>query len=263
MHQANYETLLIDLKDQVAILRMNRPQSMNALERQLCLDLVECLRILSECEEVRVVIITGSGKAFCAGRDLRELRERMPVDEAKKYVRDVKKVIRAIQNLEKPVIAAVNGTAAGAGFIIAMACDLVVASENATFSQTFVRIGSVPDSGATYFIPRLIGLHKGKELALAGKTMGANELAKMGVIEYAVSHEELEGRTFELARQIAEGAPMAVRLAKKLLKQGLTASVEEMIELESQSKATCMQSEDFTEGIKAFREKRKCRFKGK
>lgn len=263
MHQANYETLLIDLKDQVAILRMNRPQSMNALEQQLCLDLVECLGILSECEEVRVVIITGSGKAFCAGGDLRELRERMPVDEAKKYVLNVSNVIRAIQNLEKPVIAAVNGAAAGAGFSIAMACDLVVASENAIFSQSFVRIGLVPDLGATYFTPRLIGLHKGKELALAGKTMGANELAQMGLINYAVPHEELEDKTFELARQIAEGAPIAVRLAKKLLKQSLTASLEKMIELESQFQAACMQSEDFMEGMKALHEKRKCRFKGK
>lgn len=263
MHQANYETLLMDLKDQVAIVRMNRSQSMNALEHQLCLDLVDCLGILSECEEARVVILTGSGNAFSAGGDLRELSERMPVDEARKYVLNVSKVIQAIQKLEKPVIAAVNGAAVGAGFSIAMACDLIVASEKAIFSQSFVRVGLVPDLGATYFTPRLIGLHKGKELAFAGKIMSANELTQMGMINYAVPHEELEDKAFELARQIAEGAPIAIRLTKKLLNQSLTASLEEMMELEAQFQATCMQSEDFTEGIKAFYEKRKCQFKGR
>lgn len=259
-----YETLLLDLKDRVAIVRMNREGSMNALEYRLRVDLVDCFEMLSDHDEAKVIILTGSGKAFCAGGDLRELRQqRMTIDQARKYVLQVNKVVLAIQNLEKPVIAAVNGAAMGAGFSIVMACDLIVASEKAMFSLGFVHVGLIPDLGATYFTPRLVGLLKAKELAFTGKTLSAHELSKLSMINFVVPHEEVETKAFNLAGQIAEGAPVALGLSKKLLNRSLNSNLEEMLEIEAQAQAACMQSEDHMEGIRAFYEKRKGQFKGK
>lgn len=258
-----YETLLVDLKDRVAIVRMNREESMNALEYQLCVDLVNCFKALSKNDEAKVVILTGSGKAFSAGGDLRELKKRMKVSEAKNYVLHVSEIIPVIKNLEKPVIAAVNGAAIGAGFSIAMACDLVVASEKAIFSQAFVHIGLVPDLGGTYFTPRLVGLNMAKELAFTGKFVSAHELARLRMINYVVPPEELETKAFDLAYQIAESSSLAIGLSKKLLNQSLNSNFEEMLKLEAQYQATCMQSEDCKERVKGFFEKRKNRFKGK
>jgi 2-(1,2-epoxy-1,2-dihydrophenyl)acetyl-CoA isomerase len=252
-----YETLLVDLKDRVAIVRMNREESMNALEYQLRVDLVNCFKALSKYDEAKVVILTGRGKAFSAGGDLRELKERMKVSEAKNYVLHVSEIIHVIKNLEKPVIAAVNGAAIGAGFSIAMACDLVVASEKAIFSQAFVQMGLIPDLGATYFTPHLIGLQKAKELALTGINISPHELAKSGMINYVVPPEELEAKAFHLARQITEAPLLVLGLTKKLLNQSLNSNLDEMLELEAQAQATCLQSEDSMECIKAFFEKRK------
>jgi 2-(1,2-epoxy-1,2-dihydrophenyl)acetyl-CoA isomerase len=258
-----FKTLMVDLKDHVAVVRMNRSETMNALEYQLRVDLVDCFRGLSEYDDVRVVILTGIGKAFSAGGDLSELGQRMNVDRARRYVLHVSKVILAIQNLEKPVIAAVNGAAMGAGFSIMMACDLVVASEKAKFSQAFVKVGLVPDLGATYFLPRLVCLQKAKELVFTGQVLSAHELKDLGLINYLVPHEDLEKKAFELARRIAEGPPLALGSAKKLLNKSLNFSLEEMLEIEAQSQAACMQSEDHMEGIAAFYEKRKSHFRGK
>lgn len=252
-----YETLLLDAKDQVAIIRINRERSMNVLEYRLCADLVDCFQTLSGNDDVKVVILTGSGKAFSAGGDLREVGQHMPVDQAREYVSRISKVILAIRDLEKPVIAAVNGAAVGAGFSIAIACDLIVASEKAIFSQAFVQMGLIPDLGATYFTPHLIGLQKAKELALTGINISPHELAKMGMINYVVPPEELEAKAFHLARKITEAPLLVLGLTKKLLNQGLNSNLDEMLELEAQAQATCMQSEDLVKRIKAFYEKKK------
>ena len=258
----NYETLLVNRDDHVAIVRMNRAESMNALEYNLRCDLVDCLQTLSKDDETRVVVLIGSGNAFCAGGDLRELRDKMKIDQARKYVHHVNRVILAIQNMEKPVIAAVNGAAMGAGFSIVMACDLVVASETARFSQSFVHVGLVPDLGGTYFTPRIFGLQRAKEFAFTGKILRSNEMARLGLINEVVPPEELENKAIQLAHQIAEGPTLALGLTKKLLNQSWNSNLEQMLELEAQYQATCMQSEDHMEGIRAFYEKRKAKFKG-
>ncbi len=258
----HYQTLLVDILDHVAMVRMNRAESMNALEYKLRADLVDCLQTISEDDEVRVVVLIGSGKTFCAGGDLRELRHKMKIDQARKYVHHVSRVILAIQNMEKPVIAAVNGAAMGAGFSIVMACDLVVASEIARFSQSFVHVGLIPDLGGTYFTPRLFGLQRAKEFAFTGKILSSNEMARLGLINQIVPPQELENKAIELAHQIAEGPPLALGLTKKLLNQSWNSNLDEMLELEVQYQATCMQSEDHMEGIRAFYEKRKPKFKG-
>jgi 2-(1,2-epoxy-1,2-dihydrophenyl)acetyl-CoA isomerase len=236
---------------------MNRPESMNALEYQLRLDLLDCFNKLLESDQARVVILTGSGKAFCAGGDLRELKNGLSVDQARKIALHGNKIILAIRNLEKPVIAAVNGAAFGAGFSIAMACDLIIATEEAKFCQVFIKVGLVPDLGATYFTPRLVGLQKSKELAFTAKIIKADELEKLGVINYVVPHEDLEKQAFDLARQIAEGPALALGLTKKLLNQSWNFSLEDILELEAKTQAGCMQSEDHMEGLAAFYKKRK------
>jgi 2-(1,2-epoxy-1,2-dihydrophenyl)acetyl-CoA isomerase len=261
--RTDYETLQVDLADHVAAIRMNRSKSMNALEHRLRVDLVDCFQELSEDDDIRVVILTGTGKAFSAGGDLRELGQKMTVDKARKYVSHVSRIVLAIQNLEKPVIAAVNGAAMGAGFSIMMACDLVVVSEQAKFSLSFVNVGLLPDLGATYFLPRLLGVQKAKELVFTGKVLSAHELADLGLINDLVPHEGLEKSAFDLARQLAEGPPLALGSAKKLMNRSWQFSLEEMVELEAQSQAACMQSEDHMEGIAAFYEKRKPQFKGR
>lgn len=259
----HYETLLVDVKDQIAMVQMNRPGSMNALEYQLRADLIDCLMKVSESNEIRVVVLTGTGKAFSAGGDLRELKDGMDVEVARKTFMHGSKIILAITNMAKPVIAAVNGAAFGAGFTVAMACDLIIASEEAIFSQVFVRVALVPDIGATYFTPRLVGLQKAKELAFTGKTLNANELAKLGVVNFVVPQGDLENKTLEVARELAQGPSIALGLTKKLLNQSWNFSLEKMLELELESQVVCLQSEDHMEGIAAFYEKKKGQFRGR
>ena len=158
------------------------------------MDLLDCFQSLSEKGDIRMVILTGSKNAFNAGGDLRELRRGLTVDSARKYLLHASRIILAIRNVDKPVIAAVNGPAMGAGFSIAMACDLVIASSEARFFMSFIERAAIPDLGGTYFAPRLMGLKKAKELAFTGRRPGAHELAELGVINYVTSPEDLEKR---------------------------------------------------------------------
>ncbi|MBL7213075.1 MAG: enoyl-CoA hydratase/isomerase family protein [Desulfobacteraceae bacterium] len=254
-----YKSLLVHLKDHVAIVRMNRPESMNSLEYELRVDLVNCLKKFSEDEDVRVIILTGCSNVFSAGGDLRELGEGMPADRARKYVLHVSRIVEAIVNLEKPVIAAVNGAAVGASFSMVMACDIIVASEKATFSQAFVDVGLIPDLGGTFFSPRLFGLHRAKESVFTGKTFDANELADIGMINHVVPHDDLEQKAFDLAREIAQKPHTAIALAKKLLNIGLHSNLHDILEMEAQAQAVCMQTKDHMEAIAAFYEKKRTR----
>jgi 2-(1,2-epoxy-1,2-dihydrophenyl)acetyl-CoA isomerase len=258
-----YSTLLITVRDGVATLRMNRPETRNAFEHQLREDLIDCLRRLAEDEQVRVIVLTGSGKAFSAGGDLREIGKGMTLTQAKAYMEDVTQIIPILWHLDKPVIAAVNGAAYGAGFSIAMACDLVVASEEATFSLAFVKVALVPDLCATYFLPRLIGLQRTKEWVFTGNTLPARELLKLGVINDVVSAEKLDEHVSELASQIAVGPPLALASAKRLLNQSFNLDLSEALRVENETQAQCLASKDHGEGVTAFYEKRPPRFTGK
>lgn len=259
----NYPTLLLEKKERIAIVRMNRPERMNALAADLRTDLLACLDELGRDQEIRAVILTGSGKAFSAGGDLGELREKMTTYQSRDYVRGVSRIIASIRSLEKPVIAGVNGAAVGAGFSMVMASDLIVASEKAFFSMAFSKVGLVPDLGANFFAPRLFGNHKAKEMAFFGKTLTARELWEMGFINYLVGSDALEQKLLEVAKEIAQGPPLALGLAKKMMDQSWDLDLEDMLELEALSQATCLQSGDFQEGAAAFYEKRPPEFKGK
>ncbi len=242
---------------------MNRGERRNALEEQLREDLVTCLQRLSHDDEVRVIILTGTSNAFCAGGDLKELSAGLTIDQARKYVHHANRIVLAIRAVEKPVIAAVNGSAMGAGFSMALACDLIVASEEARFGQGFVHVGAVPDLGGTYFSPRLFGLQRAKEFAFTGRILTGRDLFQMGVVNSLTSPDDLEAGALDLAARIAQGPPLALGLAKRLLNMSSSCSLEEMLELEAQSQAACFQSQDHKEGINAFFEKRKPRFKGR
>jgi 2-(1,2-epoxy-1,2-dihydrophenyl)acetyl-CoA isomerase len=259
----NYQTLLVEIKEHTALVRMNRPERMNALALDLRTELTACLNGLGGDPDVRAVILTGSGKAFSAGGDLAELKEKMTVAESRDYVRGVSRIITALRNLEKPVIAGVNGAAVGAGFSLVMASDLVVASEKAFFSMAFSKVGLVPDLGANFFAPRLFGNHRAKEMAFFGKTLTARELWEMGFINYLVEPEALEAKLLEVAGQLVQGPPLALGLAKKMMDQSWDLDLEDMLETEALVQATCLQSEDFQEGAAAFYEKRPPRFKGR
>ena len=216
-----YHTLLVAIEDGVATLRMNRPDTMNAFEQQLRVDLLECLGRLVEDDRVRVLILTGTGKAFSAGGDLRELGDGMTFAKAKEYMEDVSRAIPALWHFSKPIIAAVNGAAFGAGFSIAM------------------------------------------ELVFTGKILRARDLLDMGVINAVVPEEELETYVSNLARGIAQGPPLALASAKKLLNRSLDLDLGEALRSENEMQALCLDSEDHREGVAAFYEKRAPRFKGK
>jgi 2-(1,2-epoxy-1,2-dihydrophenyl)acetyl-CoA isomerase len=259
----DYKTLLVNKKNGLSIVTMNRPERMNALGLELRTDLLASLADLGRDDEVRAIILTGKGKAFCAGGDLGELKEKMTVSQARNYVREVSRIIAAIRNLEKPVIAGVNGAAVGAGFSLVMASDLIVASEKAFFSMAFVKVGLVPDLGANFFAPRLFGNHKAKEMAFLGKTLSARDLWEMGLVNYLVAPEALEQKLLEVAGQITDGPPLALGLAKRMMNQSWDLALDDMLEVEALSQAACLQSEDFQEGATAFYEKRTPHFKGK
>lgn len=258
----HWESLAVERLKGVAMIRINRPETMNALETSVKKDLIDCFQSFYEDNDVRVIVLTGTGKAFCAGGNLRELEEKGSIDHVRKQVLLSRQMILTIQALQKPIIAAVNGTAAGSGVSIALACDLIIASDKARFSLGFVRVGLVPDSGASYFLPRLVGLNKAKELALTGRMVSALEMADLGLVNQVVSHEEIEEKALRLAGEIAEHPPLAIAFTKKVLNQGYNLNLLDALEAEAQYLTVCRQTKDHVEGVKAFREKRKPVFSG-
>jgi 2-(1,2-epoxy-1,2-dihydrophenyl)acetyl-CoA isomerase len=207
--------------------------------------------------------LTGEGKAFCAGGSLRELEGGMRAIAAVDYMKDVSELIVAITKLEKPVIASVNGAAVGAGFSLALACDIVIASDNARFSQTFAKVGLIPDLGGLYFLPRIVGMHKAKELIFTAKMLNATEAFDLGLVNHVVPAEELDAFTMKLAAEIAGGPMKAIALSKSILSKSFQLSLADVLEYEALAQAICMQSDDHKEGIKAFNEKRFPAFSGR
>ena len=212
---------------------------------------------------VRAVVITGAGRGFCSGQDLAELPDRVSgVDVRARLTADYLPVVQAIATLEKPVLAAVNGVAAGAGLALALACDLRLAAETATFVQAFVRRGLVPDAGASYFLPRLVGLGRALELTLLGDPVSAADADRIGLVNRVVPDAELMPAALELAARLAAGA-RSVGLAKRLLRQSMGASLTQQSAREADTQAEAVATEDFAEGLAAFREKRPPRFRGR
>lgn len=246
-----------------AIITLNRPEVFNSFNRTMALLLQ---KVLEDCEanpKVRVIVLTGSGKAFCAGQDLKEVTDPKLNPGFKKILEEhYNPIIIKIRNLKKPIVAAVNGVAAGAGANIALACDIVIAHNKVTFIQAFSLIGLIPDSGGTYILPRLVGYQKAMGLAMLGDKIAAEEAEKMGMIYRCVSIDEFEVTVEALSLKLAKMPTKALGMIKELFNASMTNSLDEQLAMESTYQIEAAQSEDYKEGVAAFIEKRQPNFKG-
>lgn len=257
-------SILIKIENQVAYITLNRPDVFNSFNREMAFSLQS---ILDDCEHnngVRSIVITGNGKAFCAGQDLKEVTNPELNPGFKKILEEhYNPIITRIRAINKPVIAAVNGVAAGAGANIALSCDLVVASNKASFIQAFSKIGLIPDSGGTFFLPRLIGFQKASALMMLGDKVTAEEAEELGMIFKVISSESFNEEVEKLAIKLANMPTKALGLIKELLNKSIINTLEQQLELEGKLQIEAALSEDYTEGVNAFMEKRKPIFKGK
>lgn len=256
-------TLLTHTENGICTLTLNRPEKFNSFNRDMALALQAALDEAHNNDAIRCVILTGSGKAFCAGQDLAEATDPQGPELEDIVAQHYNPIILRIRQLEKPVIAAVNGVAAGAGANIALACDVVVAGESASFIQAFSKIGLIPDSGGTYFLPRLIGVQRAAALMMTGDKVPASEAAQMGMIYRAVPDAELPEITASLAANLAQMPTVALGLTKRALNKTFQHTLQAQLELEKDMQTKAGTTEDFKEGVNAFLEKRKPVFKGK
>jgi 2-(1,2-epoxy-1,2-dihydrophenyl)acetyl-CoA isomerase len=248
--------------NKVSIIRMDHEKRMNSLEKDFRDELKIRLKEYCEDPKSRVAILTGSGKAFCAGGSLGELSDGMSAEAGVNYMEEISEIVRLITGAGKPIIASVNGAAVGAGFTIAMSCDLVMASRDAIFSLPFLKVGLIPDLGGNYFLPRIVGLHKAKELVFTGETLSGRRAFDMGLVNHVLAPDELMPFSLEMAERIAQGPAKATELSKTLLSKSLDLSLDDVLAYEAIAQAVCFQSADHREGVKAFYEKRAPDFSG-
>jgi 2-(1,2-epoxy-1,2-dihydrophenyl)acetyl-CoA isomerase len=262
-----YECLIHEVKDGVATLTLNRPDRLNALGGTLRDDLHDAITRSAADPEVRVMIVTGSGKGFCAGGDVKAMNEakegrrERPLLEKIAPGRD--RTVLAMRDAPQPIIAAVNGAAAGAGMNLALACDIRLASTTAKFSQAFVKRGLHPDWGGTYFLPRVVGMARACEMIFTGEVIDAAEALRLGIVSRVLPPEELLPAAHALARAIAAGPPIAIRLAKRGLYRNADGDLRTALEYETFAQNACFETEDAREGIQAFVEKRAPVFRGR
>lgn len=265
------KTILVKKEEHISTITMNRPEVLNALNHTMFEEFLAALAEVNRDEDVRVVIITGAGKAFCASADLNaeskgkdSLLPDTPIEEGVRYIRHTAQAItKGIINLEKPTIAMINGLAVGDGFDWVLACDLRVASTNARFMNAFIRMAIAPNSGATWFFPRLMGMAKAFELLYTGDWLMAEEADKLGLFNKLVAPEDLEKETMALARKIAKQAPIPIRMMKAQVYRGLETNFDVILDLAGDAEMICVKTEDHKEALAAFRAKREPVFKGR
>lgn len=255
--------ILAEKKDGIATLTMNRPKVLNTLHPDLVTELLAALKYAEKDAEVKAVVLTGAGKAFCAGGDLPYIESLDSITAGAEYITLAGSIASAITELGKPVIAMVNGVAAGAGFNIALACDIVFCAKSARFAQSFAKVGLVPDCGGTYFLPRAVGLHKAKELTFTAELIDAETALQLGIVNRVVEDQELREVTYRFAGNLAKSASIAISYIKKMLNQSDSLDLKKALELETAMQCLCIQTSDHKEGIKAFKEKRPPVFEGR
>ncbi|TSE10446.1 enoyl-CoA hydratase-related protein [Aquimarina algiphila] len=257
-------SIQLQIENGVARVTLNRPETFNSFNRKMALLLQKTLDECNTNEEVRAIVLTGNGKAFCAGQDLNEVTSPELNPGFRKILEEhYNPIVEKIRTIEKPIVAAVNGVAAGAGANIALACDIVVASETASFIQAFSKIGLIPDSAGTFFLPRLIGFQKASALMMLGDKVSANQAEELGMLYKVFSIETFEEEVTKLVSKLAKMPTKALGLTKRLLNQSMVNTLKEQLAMESDLQIEAAESEDYTEGVNSFIEKRKPIFKGK
>ena len=254
------ETMIYELRDEVAIITLNRPEARNALDVPMRRELAEVVAEIRDDDGVRAVILTGAGGVFCAGGDMRGLNEKRSSAQSYKRIADLHVWLPALVNLEKPVIAAVDGPAFGGGMNLALAADFILASEGARFCQVFGRIGLVPDLAGMFLLPRLVGLQRAKELVFSGRTLRADEAMAMGIVHSVHAPDRLLDAAFALARRFCSASTLAIGLAKTILNQSFNLDQRAMAELEAMAQALCMDSAYHKEAVQRFLDKQPALF---
>ena len=258
-----YKFLLFRNDNGTATISLNRPEVYNALNDEITFELQDVFKSVAKDDTIRVVVLTGEGRAFCAGQDLKasaSAGKRSFMDSLHKRYNPI---IRAMRGLPKPIICRLNGVAAGAGCSLALACDMIIASEEATLIEVFINIGLVPDSGSTFFLPRLVGTARAFELCTMGSKIRATEAVAFGLINKAVPDDQLDEAVKTYTDYFASAPTKAVGLIKKMLQKSAGATLDEMLDYEAYCQEIAGSSEDYKEGVAAFLEKRKARFTGK
>ena len=255
-------SVLFEIKNSIAFIILNRPDKFNAFNREMALLLQAKLDECASLHEVRCVYITGAGKAFCAGQDIAELSGDDKLEIKQILSEHYNPIVKLIRNLPKPVIAAVNGVAAGAGANIALCCDIVVASESASFIQAFSKIGLIPDSGGTFTLPRLIGWQKASALMMTGDKVTATQAGQMGMVYKVFDAGVFEEESKKIANTISQMPTKALAYTKHALNHAFTNSWEGQLLVEDEYQQKAASTQDYTEGINAFLEKRQANFKG-
>jgi 2-(1,2-epoxy-1,2-dihydrophenyl)acetyl-CoA isomerase len=260
------ELIKVAERDRIVTITLNRPERLNALFGYMRRDLAEALEEAGSDPEVRVVVLTGAGRAFCAGGDVHfmaQLVERGDEEEFARLLGAARRVILGIRQMTKPVIASINGAASGAGFNLALACDLRIASADATFSQSFVKLGFHPDWGGTYFLPRMVPSNIACELFFLGDSMDAQRALRLGLVNRVVAPTELESETRKLAERLRDGPAVSIAAAKHAVYASEHDSLEQMLQYEVDAQLRCFETKDGREGVRAFLEKRPPRFQGR
>lgn len=252
------------LSNNILTITLDRPKKLNSFIEPMAEELQEELTNASRYDDVRCILLTGNGKAFCAGQDLPEVVNKGDDYELGKTVRkSYNPIIKAIRHLEKPVVCAVNGTAAGAGANIALACDIVLASNEAVFVQSFSKIGLIPDSGGTFFLPRLVGLQRANVMYLLDEKISPKKAEEIGLIYKAVEADQLMDKAQSICQKLAKMPTRGFALYKEAINQSLSNNLDEHLELEADLQTEAGKTNDYHEGVQAFLEKRKPQFKGK
>ena len=245
------------------MITLNRPEAFNSFDQEMAMELQSRLEECNNNNEIRCIILTGNGKAFCAGQDLKEAIDPNGPEIEEIVKKHYNPIIMKIREINKPVLAAVNGVAAGAGANLALACDLIVATKSASFIQAFSKIGLIPDSGGTFFLPRLVGLPKATVLMMTGEKVMAIDAEKMGMIYKVYDDEEFDDQVMKLAEYLSSMPTRALGFTKKLLNESLNSNLFSQLDLEGKMQVLASKTDDHKEGVKAFLEKRKPDFLGK
>ena len=257
-----FNTLGYSSQGGVTRIVLNRPDRFNAFNNEMSFELIDALKAVKRDAECRVLVLTGEGKAFCSGQDLKDIAgEKRSLSDSlyKRY----NPIIKAMRSLEKPIICRLNGVAAGAGCSLALASDLIVASDKASLIEVFVNVGLVLDSGSSYFLPRVVGSHRAFELATMGTKVSAQQAFEWGMVNRVVPHDELDAAVDELVSYYAKAPTKAIGMMKKMLNRSMYSNLDDMLQYEAYCQEIAGNSEDYREGVDAFNQKRAPEFKGR